>query len=128
MFFVVISNSSVRIPWISFFVNNFFQIVWYNFYNSFSNWNAEGGIRTHVPFRTNGFQDRLVMTTSIPLQFASLSTALIDYHTISMFVNTVFEFFKYLFSNFTSFFPVNIVFIVLMPSRFQGLWKLRQVT
>ena len=30
-------------------------------------YNAEGGIRTHVPFRTNGFQDRLVMTTSIPL-------------------------------------------------------------
>ena len=29
---------------------------------------GEGGIRTHVPFRTNGFQDRLVMTTSIPLQ------------------------------------------------------------
>ena len=29
---------------------------------------AEGGIRTHVPFRTNGFQDRLVMTSSIPLQ------------------------------------------------------------
>ena len=32
---------------------------------SFSN--AEGGIRTHAPSRTNGFQDRLVMTTSIPL-------------------------------------------------------------
>ena len=32
------------------------------FYN-----NGEGGIRTHAPFRTNGFQDRLVMTTSIPL-------------------------------------------------------------
>ena len=29
---------------------------------------GEGGIRTHAPFRTNGFQDRLVMTTSIPLQ------------------------------------------------------------
>ena len=29
---------------------------------------AEGGVRTHVPLRTNGFQDRLVMTTSIPLQ------------------------------------------------------------
>ena len=28
---------------------------------------GEGGIRTHAPFRTNGFQDRLVMTTSIPL-------------------------------------------------------------
>ncbi len=29
--------------------------------------NGEDGIRTHVPLRTNGFQDRLVMTTSIPL-------------------------------------------------------------
>ena len=29
---------------------------------------GEDGIRTHAPFRTNGFQDRLVMTTSIPLQ------------------------------------------------------------
>ena len=28
---------------------------------------GEGGIRTHAPLRTNGFQDRLVMTTSIPL-------------------------------------------------------------
>ncbi len=32
---------------------------------------GEGGIRTHAPFRTNGFQDRLVMTTSIPLHSAS---------------------------------------------------------
>ena len=32
--------------------------------------NKNGGceIRTHVPLRTNGFQDRLVMTTSITLQ------------------------------------------------------------
>ena len=29
---------------------------------------GEGGIRTHAPSRTNGFQDRLVMTTSIPLR------------------------------------------------------------
>ena len=29
---------------------------------------GEDGIRTHAPLRTNGFQDRLVMTTSIPLQ------------------------------------------------------------
>ena len=29
---------------------------------------GESGIRTHAPFRTNGFQDRLVMTTSIPLR------------------------------------------------------------
>ena len=33
---------------------------------------AEGGIRTHAPFRTNGFQDRLVMTTSIPLHNCSI--------------------------------------------------------
>ena len=33
----------------------------------FKSCNAEGGIRTHAPLRTNGFQDRLVMTTSIPL-------------------------------------------------------------
>ena len=29
---------------------------------------GEDGIRTHAPFRTNGFQDRLVIATSIPLQ------------------------------------------------------------
>jgi hypothetical protein len=30
---------------------------------------GEGGIRTHAGFHPNGFQDRLVMTTSIPLRF-----------------------------------------------------------
>ena len=30
--------------------------------------NGESGIRTHASFRTNGFQDRLVMTASISLQ------------------------------------------------------------
>ena len=29
---------------------------------------AEGGIRTHVSLQTNGFQDRLVMASSIPLR------------------------------------------------------------
>ena len=33
---------------------------------------GEDGIRTHVPVRTNGFQDRLVMTASIPLRIAIL--------------------------------------------------------
>ena len=42
-----------------------FQQKNYQVIDSFSN--AEGGIRTHAPSRTNGFQDRLVMTTSIPL-------------------------------------------------------------
>ena len=31
-----------------------------------------GGIRTHVTFRSNGFQDRLVMTTSIQLRISIL--------------------------------------------------------
>ena len=34
---------------------------------------GEDGIRTHVPLRTNGFQDRLVMTTSIPLRVSHLN-------------------------------------------------------
>ena len=36
---------------------------------------GEDGIRTHVPSQANGFQDRLVMTTSIPLRilFAIIS-------------------------------------------------------
>ena len=38
---------------------------------------AEGGIRTHVGVNPNGFQDRLVMTTSIPLRN---SNALLYYH------------------------------------------------
>ena len=37
---------------------------------------GEDGIRTHAPLRTNGFQDRLVMTTSIPLH------VVLDYDTI----------------------------------------------
>ena len=49
---------------------------------------GERGIRTLAPFRTNGFQDRLVMTTSIPLHnklkyiFAYLKAAV----TVSDFV------------------------------------------
>ena len=45
-------------------------ISWFHFLIKFSGKpaNGEDGIRTHAPLRTNGFQDRLVMTTSIPLQ------------------------------------------------------------
>ena len=39
------------------------------------NKNGEGGIRTHAPLRTNGFQDRLVMTTSIPLHLSNCLAA-----------------------------------------------------
>ncbi len=40
----------------------FFQKVFILYLTS-----GESGIRTHAPLRTNGFQDRLVMTTSISL-------------------------------------------------------------
>ncbi len=43
-------------------------------------YSGEGGIRTHAPLRTNGFQDRLVMTTSIPLHVLSESTQKLFYH------------------------------------------------
>ena len=36
---------------------------------------GEDGIRTHVPVKANGFQDRLVMTTSIPLHALRKSDA-----------------------------------------------------
>ena len=55
---------------------------------------GEGGIRTHAPLRTNGFQDRLVMTTSIPLHilfcrflFMSFATSSILSHGL-YYVNT----------------------------------------
>ena len=51
---------------------------------------GESGIRTHAPLRTNGFQDRLVMTTSISLHimffnifYAVLSAHVVFYHQIS---------------------------------------------
>ena len=62
---------------------------------------GEDGIRTHAPFRTNGFQDRLVMTTSIPLQVccglllqpnASVILAKM-YTSVNMFFQTFFFFF-----------------------------------
>ena len=33
---------------------------------------GEDGIRTHAPVKTNGFQDRPVMTASVPLHIATL--------------------------------------------------------
>ena len=55
-----------------------------------------GGIRTHAPFRTNGFQDRLVMTTSIPLRicFARISAKKILPSTF-VSVNNYFNFFSF---------------------------------
>ena len=57
---------------------------------------GESGIRTHAPFRTNGFQDRLVMTTSIPLRicFARISAKKILPSTF-VSVNNYFNFLSF---------------------------------
>ena len=57
---------------------------------------GEDGIRTHVPLRTNGFQDRLVMTTSIPLHVSifllHLSRRKIDFNKNSIGCQPKFSF------------------------------------
>ena len=53
--------------------------------------NGEGGIRTHAPLRTNGFQDRLVMTTSIPLHALFVSDASVILTNGILYVNKIFE-------------------------------------
>ena len=58
---------------------------------------GEGGIRTHAPLRTNGFQDRLVMTTSIPLQTCLVCCSLEQCLTsISLCLRPVNNFFNFL--------------------------------
>ena len=75
---------------------------------------GEGGIRTHAPLRTNGFQDRLVMTTSIPLH---LFTCLpLPYHlSDKMYSITAFHCRQHLFQTFFiflyfSYFPVFFIY------------------
>ena len=61
--------------------------------------NGESGIRTHAPFRTNGFQDRLVMTTSISLQAFSQTYFCILAHDspfVKRFVLIFLSFFDFL--------------------------------
>ena len=61
---------------------------------------GEDGIRTHAPVKTNGFQDRPVMTTSVPLHILFVMPALLliadDLFIISLhllLVNNFFQFF-----------------------------------
>ena len=53
---------------------------------------GEDGIRTHVPFQTNGFQDRPVTTASVPLQMFCLtslthSRLLVKYFFVLLFLS-----------------------------------------
>ena len=67
--------------------------TFFKFFNFLNLTSGESGIRTHAPLRTNGFQDRLVMTTSISLQ-TCFSILQDEKH----FVKSFFDFFKSLFS------------------------------
>ena len=87
---------------------------------------GEGGIRTHAPLRTNGFQDRLVMTTSIPLHvlflvlLSRISLSIIQ--NIGRFVKDFFQLFLF----FSQRFPKSAVFPQLQgfcrcPGRFSAI-------
>ena len=58
-----LSKSSVHYIALSIYLSSTF----FKFFNFLNLTSGESGIRTHAPLRTNGFQDRLVMTTSISL-------------------------------------------------------------
>ena len=62
----------ISLPEAFYIISRCFSFV-KNFFDFFQNLflfltSGESGIRTHAPLRTNGFQDRLVMTTSISLR------------------------------------------------------------
>ena len=79
--------------------------TFFKFFNFLNLTSGESGIRTHAPLRTNGFQDRLVMTTSISLHihFSVFATSLSDARCIlssNLFdVNTNFYIFSIFFKN-----------------------------
>ena len=83
----------------------FHLFVKYFFQNFLSNLTSgESGIRTHAPLRTNGFQDRLVMTTSISLHMLltafvvfSPPTQVIFQHQYPHLSTTFLHFFQFLF-------------------------------
>ena len=52
--------------------------VWNTYRCTTSAEHGEDGIRTHVPRRTNGFQDRLVMAASIPLLIRHPASCALD--------------------------------------------------
>ena len=73
------------------FVKNFFHFLLHLCFKAKES--AGGGIRTHAPLRTNGFQDRLVMTASISLQVVFVrrhQPATCTYYHFTIFVSTSF--------------------------------------
>ena len=60
------SQQQVILYLVSFMLSSTFLTFFKSFFIMYLT-SGESGIRTHAPLRTNGFQDRLVMTTSISL-------------------------------------------------------------
>ena len=60
------SQRQVILYLVSFMLSSTFLTFFKSFFIMYLT-SGESGIRTHAPLRTNGFQDRLVMTTSISL-------------------------------------------------------------
>ena len=91
------SQRQVILYLVSFMLSSTFLTFFKSFFIMYLT-SGESGIRTHAPLRTNGFQDRLVMTTSIPLQVSAVCCFLIG--TFGMipaflpFVNRKFHFFS----------------------------------
>ena len=65
------SQRQVILYLVSFMLSSTFLTFFKSFFIMYLT-SGESGIRTHAPLRTNGFQDRLVMTTSIPLHMFSV--------------------------------------------------------
>ena len=83
------SQRQVILYLVSFMLSSTFLTFFKSFFIMYLT-SGESGIRTHAPLRTNGFQDRLVMTTSISLHMlffnifcAVLSAHVVFYHQIS---------------------------------------------
>ena len=96
------SQRQVILYLVSFMLSSTFLTFFKSFFIMYLT-SGESGIRTHAPLRTNGFQDRLVMTTSISLHIyffvfcASLSAQDIFYHRMFLLSTPNFTFF-YIFS------------------------------
>ena len=98
------SQRQVILYLVSFMLSSTFLTFFQKFFIMYLT-SGESGIRTHAPLRTNGFQDRLVMTTSISLHihFSVFATSLSDARCIlssNLFdVNTNFYIFSIFFKN-----------------------------
>ncbi len=90
------SSSFTSTTCISFFVQYAHKHLWQIKSHSclMNGLSGEDGIRTHAPVKTNGFQDRPVMTTSVPLHSYFLLCRTSDLIILSSQCNFVNSFFK----------------------------------